>query len=204
MTTLALAALWLLFSQAPPSDSIVAQQAADCPGHSKHPPSSDTHAAHSPYADQGPSEVKGLSADEVRAYRDGTGHGLAKPAELNHYPGPRHVLDLSADLTLTAAQTARAREIFDRMHTDAVSLGDRILSAEKTLDRAFASGAIDGAELRAQVASIAWLQGELRRVHLQAHVETRALLRPEQIDHYDALRGYAPPSTHSHSHSHDQ
>jgi len=34
------------------------------------------------------------------------------------------------------------------------------------------------------------LEGELRFVHLKAHVELRAVLTPEQVARYDALRGY--------------
>ncbi|MGH7544628.1 MAG: hypothetical protein ACREKI_00435 [Gemmatimonadota bacterium] len=45
------------------------------------------------------------------------------------------------------------------------------------------------------------LQGELRAVHLWAHVETARLLTPAQIERYDELRGYAhsePDATHRH------
>jgi hypothetical protein len=37
---------------------------------------------------------------------------------------------------------------------------------------------------------IAQLQGDLRVAHLQAHVEMKRVLSREQIDMYDALRGY--------------
>jgi hypothetical protein len=37
--------------------------------------------------------------------------GMAKAAELNGYPGPRHVLDLSPELHLTDAQTKLVRGI---------------------------------------------------------------------------------------------
>src|SRR6516225_3537314 len=38
----------------------------------------------------------------------------------------------------------------------------------------------------------AWpeLQGRLRIVHLSAHLETRALLNPDQVVRYEQLRGY--------------
>ena len=146
--------------------------------------------ARSPYAGAEGSEITGLSAEEIQTYQEGTGHGMAKPAELNHYPGPRHVLDLAADLGLTEPQKTRIQAIFDRMHARAVSLGERIIERERALDKAFASGGLDEAKLQALVGEIGGLQGELRATHLKAHLETKALLRPEQVSRYDALRGY--------------
>src|SRR5215467_12288791 len=65
----------------------------------------------SPYAGQGSSEIKALSADEMKGLKDGAGMGLAKPAELNHYPGPRHVLDMKDEIGLSSAQTAELQAI---------------------------------------------------------------------------------------------
>lgn len=42
----------------------------------------------SPYTGEQAREIKALSADEVNAYLNGQGAGLAKAAELNRYPGP--------------------------------------------------------------------------------------------------------------------
>jgi hypothetical protein len=41
------------------------------------------------------------------------------------------------------------------------------------------------------VSEIGALQSDLRATHLKAHLETKAVLRPEQISRYDALRGYS-------------
>src|SRR5512140_1710908 len=55
------------------------------------------HAAlTSPYAGEEKREIKSLSADVIEQYNQGEGMGMAKAAELNHYPGPRHVL-MAAD-----------------------------------------------------------------------------------------------------------
>lgn len=176
----------------------------DCPMHQAHtastatPVVAETQAHHehamSPYAGQETSEVKALSAEELKAYREGTGMGLAKPAELNHYPGPRHVLDLGSDLNLTASQTAGLKAIFDRMHEEAVALGKKIIDKEKALDREFASGAIDERKLRDLTAQIAALQADLRTAHLKAHLETKKILTQLQVARYDELRGYAKPA----------
>lgn len=183
--------------------------AADCPQHQAHvpPPVAGEPAGHehamSPYAGREGSEIKALSAEEIKAYREGTGMGLAKPAELNHYPGPRHVLDLAAELELTAEQSAELKTVFDRMHSSAVALGDQIIAREKALDRAFASGTIDSRTLADLTAGIGSLQAELRAAHLKAHLETKRILTAPQNVRYDALRGYTPaakpPSAGRHS-----
>ena len=42
------------------------------------------------------SDIKSLSQDDQSALLAGRGMGLARPAELNGYPGPAHVLELAA------------------------------------------------------------------------------------------------------------
>jgi len=156
-----------------------------------HDPAMHQHAA-SPYAGQAGSEIKALSADEMKALKEGMGMGLAKPAELNHYPGPRHVLDLKDEIGLSASQAADLQAIYDRMHATAVVLGGQIIAKEKALDEEFASGTIDKSTLADLTSRIGALQAALRAVHLSAHLETRSVLTPEQIARYDSLRGYAP------------
>lgn len=146
--------------------------------------------ATSPYAGNESREIKALDDDEIKAYREGTGMGLAMPAELNHYPGPRHVLDMAAGLALTADQKASLTASFDRMHAAAVALGDQIIAKEKALDQAFAAGTIDEPTLRDLTRLLGGLQAELRNAHLKAHLETRRILTTEQVARYDAMRGY--------------
>src|ERR1044071_1314706 len=122
----------------------------------------------SAYTGQEKREIKALSADEIKAYQEGQGMGFAKAAELNQYPGPKHVLELSADLKLSDQQKAEARKIFDRMHEQATRLGASLIAREREMDQLFAGKTIDSAKLRAAVSEIARLQGELRIVHLQA------------------------------------
>jgi hypothetical protein len=47
----------------------------------------------SPYREQLASEIRGLTTKEIEDLREGRGMALARAAELNGYPGPRHVLD---------------------------------------------------------------------------------------------------------------
>ena len=147
----------------------------------------------SPYSGQQHREIKALAPDQVAGLLTGTGMGYAKAAELNHYPGPRHVLDLAEALQLSEAQRAQAEAVFQAMQVRARALGTAILHLERELDSAFASGAIDADSLDRLTGRIAALEGELRGAHLRAHLETRALLTPTQVRAYDRLRGYSAP-----------
>ncbi|HEV2802505.1 MAG TPA: Spy/CpxP family protein refolding chaperone [Pyrinomonadaceae bacterium] len=154
------------------------------------------------YAGEERREIKSLSAEEVEALLNGQGMGLAKAAELNHYPGPRHVLELTNELGLTEEQRKETQAVFERMRGAAVALGRRIVERERALDADFAKGDIDAARLGAATAEIARLQGELRAAHLTAHLEMRRLLSPQQIAKYDALRGYASGQKSGGQHEH--
>src|SRR5262245_40070818 len=144
----------------------------------------------SPYAGQETRAIKTLSEAEVQALLSGQGMGLAKAAELNHYPGPRHVLELAAEMQLSEAQRAETQQIFDRMYQEAVHLGVLIIDKERELEHLFAAEAVDSHTLQNLTKQIAQLQGDLRLAHLQAHVEMKQVLSVEQIDKYDLFQGY--------------
>jgi hypothetical protein len=147
----------------------------------------------SPYIGQEQRTIKALSDEDIRDLLEGRGMGLAKAAELNSYPGPLHVLQLANELGLSDAQRKAADALYANMRQRALSVGRQIIEAERTLDRAFVNGQIEPAMLRSQVHAIAILQ--VRAVHLEAHLAQRSLLTPEQIAHYDVLRGYRDNST---------
>ena len=156
-------------------------------------------AEQSPYVAAQSRDVKAVSEEDARKLREGAGMGLAMAAELNGHPGPKHVLELARDLELSAEQRAAVQKIYDRMHAEAVKLGEAILEEERKLDHAFAAATIDAAALATITASIATLQGRLRYTHLAAHIETRALLSKHQNVMYAKLRGY---DTGKHAHHH--
>jgi Spy/CpxP family protein refolding chaperone len=156
----------------------------------------------SPYTGQEQRAIKALSEEEIRDLLEARGMGLAKAAELNSYPGPLHVLQLAAELGLSDAQRKATDSLYANMRQRALSIGRQIIEAERTLDRAFVNGVIEPAALWSQVGAIATLQGELRAVHLEAHLAQHALLTPEQVTQYDVLRGYRgslmPRDSHRH------
>lgn len=156
-------------------------------------PAASQQTLTSPYREQLASEIRGLSAKDIDDLREGRGMGLARAAELNGYPGPRHILDAVeiGQLHLSAEQLRTVRQLFEAMSREARRLGDIILKEEQALEAAFRTGTIDEAALRARVARIAGFHGELRAVHLRTHLETRALLTDHQLQRYNHLRGYA-------------
>ncbi len=129
-----------------------------------------------------------LSPETLDAYRNGNGMGMAMPAEMNGYPGPRHVLDLGEQLGLSAQQRAGIQAIFEAMHSEAVRLGGEIIEREETLDRGFAGKTMTSAELESLTKGIAERQGRLRYVHLKAHLAVKELLTEEQVREYRKLR----------------
>lgn len=158
---------------------------------------------HSPYAGQEKREVKALSPEDMEGYLTGQGMGYAKAAELNHYPGPKHVLELTEQLHLRKEQLDRTKEIYIQMHKAAVSIGRQIVERERVLDHLFADKKIDEKSLRKIAIEIGRLQGELRTVHLKAHLKMKEILLPGQIDKYDEARGYGG-SGEINRHQHDK
>ncbi|WP_418318923.1 Spy/CpxP family protein refolding chaperone [Piscinibacter sakaiensis] len=147
-------------------------------------------AGHSHYAGLEGREIKALSAQEIDGLRQGRGMSLALAAELNGYPGPLHVLELGDRLALTGSQRSATQALYDRMKAAAVAAGSDVISAERELDRLFASRTIDEAKLDAALARVANAQARLRGAHLQAHLEQLRILTPEQVRIYNQLRGY--------------
>lgn len=156
---------------------------------------------HSQYA-EGYDLTTGLSNGEIEDLRKGAGMGLARPAELNSYPGPLHVLALANELELTEEQLAQTNEIFSIMNHDAVELGEQVITLEQTLYRRFNHAHIDEVVLADLTSEIAELRGELRRTHLRAHLSMREILDPNQIERYDSLRGYESHTVGHHSMQH--
>jgi len=147
-------------------------------------------ADESPYVGEENRSIKSLSAEEIEALESGGGMGFAKLAELNRYPGPKHVLELAHDLELTPSQLTTTRALFAEMQRNAISLGHRLLQAEKDLDRKFESGTIDAESLNLALADIGSIRTQLRYVHLEAHLRQRLMLTANQLVKYDELRGY--------------
>lgn len=156
-----------------------------------------------PYAGLQSRPIKALSEAEAHDLKAGNGAGMALPAELNGYPGPRHVRSLGKDLGLSADQQSTVDALVRKMEAEAVPLGHSIIEEERALDTLFASGEADEGSLAEATDRIALLRGRLRFAHLRYHLATRDLLTPSQIAQYASIRGYnsaptAQPRRHNH------
>jgi hypothetical protein len=150
--------------------------------------------AQSPYAGMETRSIKALSEQQIADLKAGRGMGLALPAELNGYPGPAHVLELSDQLGLSAEQKARVQRLFDSMKAEAVPIGARLMEQEADLDQQFASRSITPESLKAATEAIGITQGELRDAHLKYHLQAAQILSAAQIQQYSTLRGYGSES----------
>lgn len=168
--------------------------------------SSNLSNAQSPYTSQLNSPVRGLSAQEVDDLINGRGAGYARTAELNHYPGPKHVLDMKQELALSPEQEQQIEVIFSQMNMKAKQVGREIVEHEQQFSNVFAQGEISESDINEQARRLGMLYGQYRSIHLQPHLKVRQLLSPEQIAKYDQLQGYSnlqmqsEPSSPAHHH----
>ena len=161
-------------------------------GQTEHKDSSgEPSSGQQPYAGYEERPIKALSNERVAELLEGKGAGYALAGELNHYPGPRHVLDLAEDLGLTEEQEENVGGIFADMQAEVRPLGRELVNLEERLDRAFRDEAIDEDALAQLTEESAAIEGSLREVHLGAHLKTRDTLSAEQVEEYDRLRGYS-------------
>lgn len=147
-------------------------------------------SAAAPYVGLEKRRIKALSAQQISDLEAGRGMGLALPAELNGYPGPAHVLELTEALGLTVEQRSRTQALMDAMRAETIRIGVRIVGEETALDRLFAERTVTPAALGEAARLIASSQGDLRAAHLRYHLLMADLLTTDQIAEYDRLRGY--------------
>ena len=158
------------------------------------PAVSAQHDAHqhtpSPYADDTERPIKALSAEETDGLLHGRGLGFARAAELNGYPGPLHVLELADGLDLSPEQRTETQRLYDAMLTEATALGTQIVEMEQHLDALFAEDEATPEAVDRITAHLGETRGQLRAVHLRAHVALRDVLTADQTTAYNRLRGY--------------
>lgn len=153
-------------------------------------------AQESPYAGLEKRDIKALSPEQIEAYLAGEGSGFALAAELNGFPGPRHVLDLADSLALNDQQRQETQAVFEGMLASAKRLGGELVAEERILDSLFAAQQITPESLHASVTKLGQLQAELRYVHLRAHLTMAQILSPAQAQRYQHLRGYTAGHDH--------
>jgi hypothetical protein len=149
------------------------------------------HPHKSKYAGEEKREIKSLSETDIEELRNGKGWGLAKAAELNGVPGPVHLLEMKEEIDLNAKQIRAIKDIYNKMKQEAIPLGLELIELERDLNNHFANRTITDDLLRQILQRIAQVHRQLRYVHLSAHLNTPDILKSEQIDLYNKLRGYS-------------
>lgn len=158
---------------------------------------------HPPYQGFEMREITSLSEQDIDALREGSGWGLALPAELNGFPGPAHVLELADELRLSESQEQRVSSIFNAMRVDAIAKGEALIDAERNLDEGFRSKGLDANQLRRLIKAAEAARADLRYIHLSRHLMTLELLDLDQVAAYAVLRGYASDPCSSIPDGHD-
>ncbi len=118
----------------------------------------------------------------------GAGAGVAKYADNNGYPGPKHILDMRDTLRLSQQQERKIQALFDDMKRNAVAKGKQIIEREERLEAMFRRGSATTAEVNSLSSEIGKLRGELRAVHLTTHIAARKILTKEQTALYNSIR----------------
>lgn len=144
----------------------------------------------SPYAGEELRQISSLSENEIKSLRRGDGMGFAKLAELNHFPGPKHVLEIADQLNLSQSQIDASALLYQEMHDKAVLLGEKILKAESQLDQEFENESVTAQSLKDRLLEIGSVRAQLRYVHLESHLRQKLILTTDQVAKYDAIRGY--------------
>ena len=88
-------------------------------------------------------------------------------------------------------QVVAITKIYNQMKTEAIKLGIQLIEFEKDLEIGFQNNSVDRETLKQSLAAISQTRSDLRFVHLATHLETPKILSLEQIDKYNALRGYS-------------
>lgn len=156
---------------------------------------SERSSIQSQYAGQETRAIKALSQDDVEQLLAGAGTafgGMAKPAELNGYPGPRHILDAveSGEFELADEQQEQIELLYKDMRVQAIELGKQIIDIEISIDDAFSGKTMTEEYLQKQISGSADLYSSLRFVHLKYHLGTVNILTSQQVEQYNELRGY--------------
>ncbi len=162
-----------------------------------------TTAFPQPYAGLQNRPIKAIAPDRVDDLLAGRGAGYALAAELNSYPGPTHILQMADSLELSDDQRSEVDAIFGTMNGDAKRVGGIVVSLEADLDQLFREETVGQTTLVDLTARISEAEGQLRAIHLSAHLTMKEVMTEAQVAEYDRLRGYSDTADGSEDSQHD-
>ncbi len=122
------------------------------------------------------------------ALENSEGAGMAAYADRNGYPGPKHILEFQEKLDLNDEQVKQVEAVYEEMAEKARIKGEEIIAAELRLDELFSAKTASEEAVRSLTTQIGWLRGELRSIHMVAHLQASVILTPEQTALYNSLR----------------
>jgi Spy/CpxP family protein refolding chaperone len=141
-----------------------------------------------------------FAAAQVPPDRDlllaGSETGQVRPADANGFPGPRRLLELEKDLTLTPGQKKSLLTLAEETQKRAAELGKRIVRVEEEQYDAFRTGLVSEQSVREDAEQIGRLRGKLRGIHLVAHLKAKKLLTADQRALYRKLKNTEPEGKH--------
>ncbi len=114
--------------------------------------------------------------------------GLTDIVDINNYPGPKHVIDMSDQLALTKEQVIETKKLIDFVIHSTIDRGKEFLYAENELVNIFENGNIDENILRTKLDEIEKLRSEIRFIHLNTYLQMKQILTSYQINKYYELR----------------
>lgn len=129
-----------------------------------------------------------MTPADVQVLTSGAGAGMASAAEAHGLPGPKHVLELEAQLGLSPAQHDAMLALKAEMSAAAAECGRAVLDAEAALDAEMAAASPNPSRVRALTREVGFARAELREVHLTTHLKAAPLLTAEQRARYRELR----------------
>lgn len=127
-------------------------------------------------------DLAALTPEQVRAIDAGEPFGDDAVAIKAGLPSPSWALEHAEEIGLAPDQVRDITALHDEMVEEAVKIGPRLLELEAELEKQFRTGRVRPGGMKKLVSEIATIEGDLRAIHLEAHLGMRALLTRDQLD----------------------
>jgi hypothetical protein len=135
------------------------------------------------------SPLKTLTGKEYNALIKGEDiYGMARAAEMNHYPLPDKVLTYKREMNLGPGQISKIKAIAKELHRKKLEMGLIIITNERTIDSLFRTNKFNNGSLIFYANRYGLYMGEIRNAILQACLATHYLLSAGQIAKLEALQ----------------
>lgn len=128
-----------------------------------------------------------ISGQQYQWYVEGNNPEMMLMAEVNNYPSPKNTLRFQKQLELTDYQKSQLRAIATETDRKLAEMSRFLIAEQTKLNTLFKTNKITEGSLIYYTNKIGSLEGELRNAYLRAHIQTRRILTPGQLDKYAQL-----------------